>query len=743
MPFDDAERACLIAVLAARGVPAASGVAQRRLEATLASVLAASDPTARIVVFGERSQGAPESARLDWREPIEDAGQAARALAATLPGADLLCVRAGVRVPARWDRRLQQALRAERVIGSVSPLAIDDPLLTPLGRASALPLPATQMDGWLQAHAARAPLQMPRPYDGCCALRARARVHAADAGPDWVAALARAGWLHTVCTTLLVDAKRGEAADGRSGAGDSLVADEALVAQAHPLTALRHAVDALREGAATAVPPEPASPAAAPEAVHGVQLHIAHSWGGGLGRWVEDFCAADQSRENLVLRSIGVPGTFGQRLTLQRSYEDPVPLRVWELGLPIRSTANAHLQYRAILREIRRDFGVNAIVVSSLIGHSLDVLRTGLPTVVVTHDHYPLCVTIFAHFDTECRSCSPERLRECIAKNPGHAFFEGAQAPDFQALRESFAREVVERSVQLVSPSASTAQRWRLLMPPLQSARFEVVPHGVALPAPVPFEPPADGPIRLVILGRLVPQKGSELLSAMLPELAKFAQLTLLGCGDSGAAFAGRPGVQVVPEYTRETLPALVARTAPHLGLQLSIVPETFSYTLGELWHLGVPVLACRTGSLAERIRDGDDGWLADPDPAALLATLRELSQRRETLAGVRARLRGRPVRTTLEMVQQYHRHLPLGPAPAAGPGTPVSLLPGADAAVDTARIPLGAITVSAHATYATALRAFGRYTLSKLRASPRLPAPLRGLLSRLPSRWGRDDHRV
>lgn len=74
------------------------------------------------------------------------------------------------------------------------------------------------------------------------------------------------------------------------------------------------------------------------------------------------------------------------------------PLRYWDLGLPIRATATAHLQYQAILREIIADFRVEAIIVSSLVGHALDVLATGLPTVILAHDYYPFCPAVVIYF---------------------------------------------------------------------------------------------------------------------------------------------------------------------------------------------------------------------------------------------------------------------------------------------------------------------------------------------------------
>src|SRR5690606_21204224 len=81
---------------------------------------------------------------------------------------------------------------------------------------------------------------------------------------------------------------------------------KALVSR-HPFGALRHGLTELSERAE-----QPAEV----ELLRPVQLHIAHSWGGGLGRWVEDYIEADNAHHNLVLRSIGVRGEFGQSIAL-------------------------------------------------------------------------------------------------------------------------------------------------------------------------------------------------------------------------------------------------------------------------------------------------------------------------------------------------------------------------------------------------------------------------------------------
>src|SRR6185437_12382777 len=82
------------------------------------------------------------------------------------------------------------------------------------------------------------------------------------------------------------------------------------------------------------------------------QLHVMHSWGGGLARWVKDYCLADSCRDNYLVKSIGDLNGFGQQLWLYRSIEHPQPLRRWILDPMIPGTATRHEGYAAAIQEL-------------------------------------------------------------------------------------------------------------------------------------------------------------------------------------------------------------------------------------------------------------------------------------------------------------------------------------------------------------------------------------------------------
>src|SRR5690606_24954419 len=126
------------------------------------------------------------------------------------------------------------------------------------------------------------------------------------------------------------------------------------------------------------------------------------------------------------LRSRTGRNEAGTRLELVDPLEEDQVLLEWQFAAPIATTAVAHDQYRGVFRDVVAAFGVEAVIVSSLIGHSLDALDSGLPTVVVLHDFYPFCPALFAWFDEPCGDCGAGRLVRCLESNPQNVFWHHA-----------------------------------------------------------------------------------------------------------------------------------------------------------------------------------------------------------------------------------------------------------------------------------------------------------------------------
>lgn len=411
----------------------------------------------------------------------------------------------------------------------------------------------------------------------------------------------------------------------------------------------------------------------APRPVH---LHVVHDFGGGIGRWLDDFCLADRARVNLVLKPYSLSHAYAEGLVLHEGNAPERLLRIVRFSSPIHATDVHHAEYRQAVEAILRDFQVGAILVSSFIGHALDILATGLPTLVINHDFYPVCPAINLYFGQVCTSCDAARLSECASRNTDfnspHRIFPVAQR---LKLREGLCEMLLAQRTTMVVPTDSVRRHLLDIVPDLAALRFETIPHGQSpLLAPVSWKArDASARLRVLVLGIQSVTKGMRLLFEILPELTRFADVYLVGAREAGELFRYREAVHVVDEYRMEELQGIVEGIAPDLGLLLSPWPETFSYTLGELLQLRIVPVATRVGGFADRIQDGETGFLVAPEAPSVLACLRRLDLHRDVLEHVRSNLARLPPRSPAEMVAAYHDLLPLSGGPSALPESDVA----------------------------------------------------------------------
>lgn len=408
-----------------------------------------------------------------------------------------------------------------------------------------------------------------------------------------------------------------------------------------------------------------------------VQLHVIHDLGGGIERWCRDYCRVDTSRVNLILKPLCYMGSRVDGLMLYASIDAPEPIGLWVFTTPFEVTATTHPEYAEVLCRIVDTYQVGALLVSSLIGHTLDVLTTGLPTVFVAHDFFPACPSIHLYFDGVCLHCDNDRLIRCHESNHDFNPFAALSATQRLGVRHRFIEILNARGVTVALPSLSVWSHLLNVFPDLQFASVVCVPNGddsPLSPIPVAEEVPPEK-LRVVVLGMLSVNKGVRLLAEALDRLVEFADIHLVGAMELGEIFLDRPGVHVVSSYTLDGLQSILEGIRPHVGVLLSIWPETYSYTLTELSRMGVPTVATRIGAFAERIIDGETGYLVDPTAEALIACLRDLDANRELLIRIRRNLAELPRRRVGEMVADYHRLLPFS-ATGNCTATPKEVMP-------------------------------------------------------------------
>lgn len=411
-------------------------------------------------------------------------------------------------------------------------------------------------------------------------------------------------------------------------------------------------------------------PACAGSTDRATRLHVIHDMGGGSERWCRDFCRADVSEPNLVLKPFYSREMMIEGLMLFADPDATQPLRLWHFATPFETTAVHHVEYARVLGEVLSSYRIGTVLVSSLIGHALDVLETGLPTVWVGHDFFPLCPAIHLHYGGVCQACDDARLAECAKHNRDLNPFVGLSVEARLAIRHKVLGLLADGTVTLVAPTRTMQRHLETVFPSVAGANWAYIPHGVDTALmPLPMDVDGEGGrLRILVLGQLSVSKGAHLLKEVLERLEDEAEFHLVGTQEMGELFLDFPQTRVVKNYTVDALQDIVAGIRPHLGLLLSIWPETYSYTLTELMWMGVPPVTTRHGAFAERIIDGETGFMAEPRADAIVAKVRSLAADRAALAHVRVCLRGLPRRSVAAMVEDYRCLMPVGTIAAPPP---------------------------------------------------------------------------
>ena len=226
---------------------------------------------------------------------------------------------------------------------------------------------------------------------------------------------------------------------------------------------------------------------------------------------------------------------------------------------------------------------------------------------------------------------------------------------------------VVYRLAARVVAVSAVVKAWLVEAGEAPASRVVVIDNPVRLPGLVTQGGREDGPLRFVFVGRLVPEKGLDLLieagAALRAKELEF-RLTLVGDGaerDRLLALRDRLGLTAEVEF-RGFLPQPAAAVAAADVFVLPSRQEGFCLALVEAMALERPVVSTRVGIAPDVVSEGVNGWLAPPGDAQALAAKMELAlgAAREDLrrmgAAARAAVAGRyePPRYVAEIESLY-----------------------------------------------------------------------------------------
>jgi GT2 family glycosyltransferase len=376
----------------------------------------------------------------------------------------------------------------------------------------------------------------------------------------------------------------------------------------------------------------------AEEPVPGV-LHVLHHHGGGTETHVRALIATSPSRWRHYLAV-----TLGDRWQIEEHRADGSVV-AFEFERKPEETFSGYFE------GIAATFGIDVVHLHNISACREGLLeamaQTSLPYGYTLHDLNFACPTI-TFLDPRGRYCGGVTdARACQACVDAQPDFAGI---DVAAWRARHAR-LVERAAFVVAPSQWAGAMFRRYFGRDDMA---LIPHGTESPAPVAgarvgvLMPEDDVPV-VAVLGAIGPDKGARRVERIV-DIARERdvpiRIVVIGYLDveRGPWQSDDARLTVHGRYDSRHLPDLLRHYRARLVLFPSSGPETFSYTLSEAWHAGLPALVPPIGALAERLAATGAGWVLDDaqwnDDALMLARIVELVS--ADAAGLRERAAAR-----------------------------------------------------------------------------------------------------
>ncbi len=308
-------------------------------------------------------------------------------------------------------------------------------------------------------------------------------------------------------------------------------------------------------------------------------------------------------------------------------------------------------EFKKLLRELQPDivhfhhhinFGVEAF-------HHVREVLPQAKILLTLHEYLGICnhygqMVTTGHFSL-CYESSPARCRNCFPEYSKADFF----------LRKLYIQRFFNLVDRFVSPSHFLAARyidWGIA-PEKMIVLENMMPH-VARGTIAP--PPADGALRLGFFGQISKLKGIDVLfdAAVMLEKEEVTDVSFEIFGD----YRGQPpelqegflkrldkagaNIRFNGPYDRQRVDGLMQSV--HAVIMPSVWWENSPVVIQEALRNRRPVICSDIGGMAEKVRDGVDGFhFSAGNPTALASLVKRLVADRAVLAELTAGLSGEP----------------------------------------------------------------------------------------------------
>lgn len=306
-------------------------------------------------------------------------------------------------------------------------------------------------------------------------------------------------------------------------------------------------------------------------------------------------------------------------------------------------------------------FKIDLIHIHHTMGLTLELYymasELSIPVFVTLHDYYYICPTLQL-IDREKKICigedNQEKCRKCMKDYYG--VYEGVSF--IEKWRKEHGK-VLKLCSKIIVPSKSAAAIILQYYPDIES-KIVIIEHGInrtLFSKKLISAPYKHKKLHIAFVGGICETKGSELIYPLILDTKEDFKWFIFG-GIDGRELLELKQNNLIKTgwYQREDLRDLLVHHEIDIVCILSMVAETYCYTLSEVVACGIPAIVTDIGALGERMRTMECGWIVPKEIQSheLLKLLVEIQKDPEDYNKKYYQAYNYQMRSTEEMVIEY-----------------------------------------------------------------------------------------
>lgn len=311
--------------------------------------------------------------------------------------------------------------------------------------------------------------------------------------------------------------------------------------------------------------------------------------------------------------------------------------------------------YKNLVEKVICGLQIDIVHVHHMIGHYFDIVdicnNNGIKTLISLHDFYCLCPSVNMLYNME-KYCMNMNSDE---RNCSNCLFNKMRiANNIIPIWQKRWQEFLEGFDTVITPSKSTKEIVESVYKDLNCLAIE---HGVYTNKAESQRNSKGDNFNIAFVGVMAKHKGAKVVEYLISNTKdKNIKYHLFGTTEFASLEKNTGNYINHGRYNREELPKLLKENSINLVCNLSICPETYSYTLTETISSGIPVLALNIGAVGERIKEHEFGWLIEAEASneEILNKIIKISNSDDDYRNKIVNLNKYKIKTVSEMANEY-----------------------------------------------------------------------------------------